>query len=370
MTSARMPRVVTVLAALVGPLAAAPAFCDMVKLTNGLVYDPVTVTDVAAGTIQFRTPGGLPIKSLKEVAAVRLDGEKSFNTAEDLLQKGQYDPALEAYRDALASTTVAWRKTLVRHRQLVAAEAAGRIDEALGLWLALADEARGDAGVLELRPTKLAAKGSAANDRAIALLKARADKVKPEAYRAAVLQALAELYERQGRLAEAQAILAKLAGRTTQPGEPTENGQARVGEGPSAGTTNAQLRLAAVLLKRGEHEKVVSTLQPNLDRFVAEDLPAALYLLGQAQLELAKRQQDPKAARELSLEAGLNLMRVAVFFPAGEEAPQALLLAGQANENLGSASAARAAYSAVISRFAESRAAKAAQAALERIRNK
>lgn len=85
------------LAALLPLMAAAPASSDTVKLTNGLVYDQVTVIAVAGGTIQFRTAGAQPIKSLRDLALVKLTGEEDFNRAEGLLAAGRYAEAAQAY---------------------------------------------------------------------------------------------------------------------------------------------------------------------------------------------------------------------------------------------------------------------------------
>lgn len=358
------------LAALLPLMAAAPASPDTVKLTNGLVYDRVTIIAVAGGTIRFRTAAAQPTKSLRDLALVKLTGEEGFNRAEELLAAGRYAEAAKAYSAAGKVTGTAWKRTLIRYRRMSAAEAAGAIDEAIRLWLVLADEARGVKGVLELRPRKLAPKASQANERAIALLNAKAARVKAKPYRTAILEALVDVYERQGRLVEAQALQARLAGRTTRPGARNGGGPSPGADGRPGASANAGLRLAGLLLKRDQFEKVVSTVEPTLKRLEAADLPSALYMLGRAQLELAKRRKDKKAARDLSLEGGLNLMRVVVFFGGAGEAPYALLLAGQANENLGNFAAARAAYSTVISRFSASSSAKSAEAALERIKKK
>lgn len=370
MTQTRMSRGLHRLAALLGLLAAAPAAGDMIKLTNGLRYEPVTVTAVGAGTIQFRTAGGLPIKRLADLAAVNLTGETLFNRAEGLLGEGKHAEAAAAYALAYQGATIVWKKTLIRYRHMTAAEAAGQIDEALRLWLELADGAGGDKGVLALRPRKLAPKASPANERAIGLLKAKSDQVKATAYRDAILQGLVDLYERQGRLKEAQAIQATLAGRVGPPSGAEGNGPSSPAVAPPTGSANAQLRLAGLLLKRSQYDKVVSTVQPTLTRLTSADLPAALYMLGRAQLELAGQAPDEKDARKLVLVAGLNLMRVVVFFPDGQEAPHALLLAGQANEKLGNYAAARSAYAAVIRRFSATPAAESAQAAMARIKGK
>jgi len=341
---------------------------DAVRLVDRLVYDPVKITGIADGRLQFELAGGraIPPKPLGQVATVKIDGADQLNRAEDLFEQGQYKAAAAGYAAALAGEAVAWRKLLIQYRRMKALEALGAIDEAVELWLAIVDAAGVSRGMLDLRPTRLAPAKSETNDRAIAFLEAKAKQVhaKSKPYHRAVLQALVDFYEQQGRLADAQQLQAILAGRPS-----AEPGAADATSGP-AGADKAMLRLAELALKQCQYEKVIETIVPRLKRLPQAQLPMALRLLGQAQLELAKAQKDEKAARPMLLEAGLNLMRTVVFFPTSEEAPHALVSVGEVNERLGNLIAARAAYSAVGSRFPESPAAIVAKKALERSRSK
>ena len=179
-----------------------------------------------------------------------------------------------------------------------------------------------------------------------------------------------DLYEREGRLKEAQAVQTGLAGQPVGPATSPGPGPSSSDRGPPIASSNAQVRLASLLLKQGEHQRVVSALEPILKRLNSAELPSAMFLLGSAQLALAEAEKDSKVAGALLLEAGLNLMRGVVFFPEAGEAAHSLFLAGRVNERLGNASAARAAYSAVLSRFSGSAAAKQAKAALEQVKDK
>ncbi len=80
--------------------------------------------------------------------------------------------------------------------------------------------------------------------------------------------------------------------------------------------------------------------------------------------------KDPKAARALLLQAGLTLMTVVANSPESDEAADALLAAGAVNERLKNIPAARAAYSAVITRYGDSPAAAKAKAVTAKLKNK
>ena len=367
----RIKQQISLLLCTAAVLAAATQTCaDSIKLTNGLTYDRVTILGVADGVVRFQMRSGTTIrKSISKIAVVSITDDKNFVRGETLLQQGKHAEAEKAYSAAGRLAAAGWKKTLIDYRLLAVNNAAGQIDKATARWLKIVDDAGVSAGVLALRPRKLAPARSKANDLAIALLKAKAQKADP-AYLKAIRQLLVDLYERQERLAEARVIAAQLVGKTTTPKtKPSANGKTRP-ETPPVGSANAQLRLASLSLKQGRYEQVVRQLQPRMKKFTVADLPSAMLLLGRAKLGLSKQKQDKSAAEKLLLEAGLDLMRVVVFFGSSDEAPYALFLAGQVNERLGNAEAAKAAYSTVANRFAKSPATKEAQKALERMKKK
>jgi len=353
--------VATISCVLVG--LAAPTRGDSVRLTNRLVYQEVRVLGVVGGQLRFRLPNGrILAKPLEKVAAINLTGAEAFNRAEAHLAKGRLDQAEAAYVRAARDPLRPWLGGLIRHRRLALAEKCGRIDRAVKLWLEIADAARASPAALALRPRKLAPAGSEANRRAITLLKTKLSGVRSKPYQDAIRRLLVDLYERQGQLAQAESLQSKLAAAATRRAAPAAQGT----EVSVRLSADAHIRLAALALKAGNYEKIPPLIRPRLKRIPVTELPTALYLLGRAQLELAGKKSAP-AARKMLLQAGLNLMRVAALFPSSQEAPHALLSAGRVNELLGNVAAARAAYSAVVTRYRDSPAARDARSNLERL---
>ncbi len=351
--------------------AAAPAGADSVKLTNGLVYKPVKIVEVADGFIRFIYEKSPIRKTIREVSIITLDADKDFTKGETLLRQGKYSKAVDAYIASRKGVGTRWKKLLIDYRLLSASESAGQIDKAVASWIKIVDAAKATRGTLEMRPRKIPPTRSVAGDRAIALLNAllkdKADKAESKAYVKAIRMMLLDIFERQGRLDEARAVAAQLAGRTaTAPTtkNSSSNGGRRI-DVPAIGSPNAQLRLALISLKGGLCEQVAVDLSGRLKQFKKDDLPSALMLLGRARLEMGLRATDKDAARKYLLNAGLDLMRVVVFFPSSTEAPHSLLWAGRVNERLGNPFAAKAAYSAVIKKFPDSPAAKKARKAME-----
>jgi TolA-binding protein len=343
-------------------LAAAPVpgRADSVLLKSGLRYEPATVMNVADGIIAFRLGSGTLIqKPLAQVDTVKIDGETDFNRGEDLLKEGKSVQAVAAYNQAQKTAAAGWRKALAGYRLLSAAEEAGDVETAVRQWLEIVDAANASEAALALRPRRLAAPRSPGNDRAIALLKAKAGAVKDGAYLQGMHELLAELYELQGSSKQGPAV-------ATRPAEPP---QPRAGTNPVTprGSEEANLRQARLSLQSGRHEEVLQRLEPLLKTFSAAQLPSALYLMGAAQLELSKKEADPDKARTLLLEGGLNLMRVIALFPDSQDVAPALLGAGEVNERLRNLEGARAAYSELVSRRGQSPEAEKAKEALQRL---
>ena len=380
----------------------APA--DKVTLKSGLPYDPVTVSDVSGGVIAFRIAAGSSVsKPLADVAVIELTGQDAFNQAEKLLAEGKAADAAEAYLAVEKSLADGWKKALVRYRLMAAYDAAGQFDKAVKLWLEIA-QAKPDPGNLGYRPSKFPAAGSTERAKVIEMLQAELKKTPSQAVQEAIAKLLADMKE--GPKAETPAaapaptpVKEQPATRTAtqvKPAGPKETAKQpefpgvqpefpgtgkperpaaterpeRPGAGAPAVAGASLIRQADEAIRNNRYSDAVKLLESNVDRLSSADLPGGLYCLGKAQLELARKNTRAEEAREGSLKAGLNLMRVAVHFGASEYAPRALLAAGEVNEQLGNLRAAQAAYEAVVKNYGETEFAKAAKDAIENVKNR
>ena len=355
---------------------AATARGDGIRLKNGITYEPVQIVKVADGFVTFQFPvraGRQIIKSLSEVAAVTIGTNADYNRAESLMGQGMHSQALDAFGAAENAARDEWEKTLISYRLLAAADAAAQIDQAVTRWLAIVDKADATDQSLQLCPKNPAPGRSPQNDRAIALLEAKAKQVTSEKFLRQIQRLLVDLYELQGRADQARALAAKLVATApaTGPAATGPTGERTTDPSslpPRTPASNADtLRAAAVLLDEGRYGEAAAMLRHRLEGLSAVELPAGLLLLGKAQLEMAKSDPDPDKARRLLLESGLNLMRVAACFPKGQEAPEALLAAGEVNERLDNTDAARAAYALLLKRYAGSAVATQARHKLDRL---
>ncbi len=325
--------------ALVILAAAAVASADEVVLSSGLTYANIRVTDVSDFRITYRLRSGRTPepKELSKVASVKINSLPAFNEAERLLGQKKYAEAVKAYDEVAKKTRRPWQNRLIAYRRLRALNALGKIARGVEEWLRLTDEVVGSKVGLPLAlktaPARLAAKGDRENARAISALEKKAREVKNADYLLAIRQMLLKLYTREGMADKAAAIARIIQGGTTGPSK-----------GPNGGAKfQAGLEAARVLLEQGKADEVITSIGRNLRNYSHEQLSTALLLLGRAQFAKAQKTKD----RVLMLKAGLNLMRVVAFFPAGEDAPEALYYVAGVNVALGNRNAAQRALKRV-----------------------
>jgi len=301
-------------------------------------------------------------KDLDEVTLILIDGQASFNDAEKLLAAGKYAEAADKYDGAARAADKAWLKELIRYRRLSALSGAGKVGDAVELWLGLVSDSGASAKVIALAPTKPGAKGSQDNKKAISLLEQKLASEKSKPLVAAMQALLLKLYGQEDD-PKAGELAANMTG-----GEPSPVPQP--GDKRTSGSLAGHLLAVETLLKNGRASLALRRVEERLRDYSPSELPRALLLAGRARLAIHETGKD----REVLLEAGLNLMTIVVHFPQTTEAAWAMFHSGEVNEKLGNLSAARKAYEAVLTRYSKAEAAPQAKSALgelnERLRQR
>jgi hypothetical protein len=342
----------------------AAAAADEIYL--GKLPVPTTIVDAKDFVITYRSGGGrIRQKALSEITMLQISGRADFNEGERLLRDGKPAEAAKAYDRAFRNAIQDWLRRLIRYRRLAALDAAGLIDRAAEEWLIVADELNASPASLRARPSTPGEKGSRRNARAIALLAEKLKSVRQKAYQQAASTLLLELYEKEGRHEEAEALI-----RAVGLDRPRPEGEPKTRPGPAVGALAGRLKAAAFLVRRAERQRdaavageAIRALEADRLRCNRDELETALLLMGRAQM--IAYENSPKKDRELLLQAGLNFMRVATFYPFGRNVPEAMYRAGEVNAALGNQAAALNAFRMVVQRHGDSEFARAAAGAIE-----
>ncbi len=258
-------------------LASALACGDEVTV-KGLTYRDAKITGIEDGQLVVEVNGQTVHKPLDSVTKVMITGQESLNEAEGLAAKGKASDAVKAYDQAVDRADVDWIKQLAVIRRLKAlGQSPDLIDRAVTEWLALLDQTKEAKFAVSLRPTKLAAKGSKANEDAITALEAKEKGLGSDSPSVSEMRGLlADLYRVQGNADKAKAMALRLTS-----GKPTET--AVVGDNPhtpgaQSGNLEEILKTAKEQLDNGGAEQALSGLKGAIQQFTVAELPKALML--------------------------------------------------------------------------------------------
>ena len=328
---------------------------DTIQLGK-LSHSNVKVVGMQADTILYEMPDGRQIeKPLRVVTSVQIDGKPHFNRAETLMEAGQAQQALGKYDKAGVQATDSWMERLIAFRRLRALNQTEMVDRAVEQWLSVVDNSNPTAETLKLYPCRHAPPNAPENTAAIGMLQAKLATLEGHSpYRMTVQHCLLGLYSHESRVKEANELARKLLEAT------------RTSSSDSDEDIWVRLQIMEQLIGYGQAESVLVDIRSLLRRNVVSraQQPQAILVAGKAARILSESTEDLDK-RQLLAAAGLGFMRVATYFPDTPQAAEALLLAGRVNAAMGNTWAATNAYRKVIQQYADSPAAKVAQAALE-----
>jgi len=270
--------------------------------------------DKKAAALPGQIPGMKEKLKLLKAEVVAIENKIKAEASRPKIKPLQYPAAIRAYEAAAGLRNVPHVKAVIEFRYLIALKKAGWIDEAASKWLVLADRANGAKSILDLCPKVLADKGDARNARAITALKQRLGGIKDSNYQATVKELLGRLLRHEGRTDELVKLFSNSAGGN--------------GTVTSVRAANQQVIVAGALLDKGKHANAAKAITQSLRNLDKDSLPAALMILGKAQLgQAASASGDRK--QELMQRAGLSFMRVFTYFRGSSESGEALFLAAE-----------------------------------------
>lgn len=327
--------------ALIVPALPAAAHADSIKL-SGFWHDNVAIESVVDGQLVYRTAGGRRTeRALAVVEGLKLDRYPALGEAEEAREAGEHAQAADRYRAVLAEAETesrdAWVAHYIRGRLVETLDALGEGAEAVRMYVALFE------GRSEGQPDLL-----------IEPPLTSAQRVAPEQQRelAATLdEALADMDEAMAeQLEPLRAVLREPAADAGAGAQVEEAEMADSAVVLPAGIDDDE---ATQHLRNGDFESALEAAQRTLDS--SGGLSRGLYQKAAAQLAQAEAANDP-SGRETQLKtAGLNFMRVVVYFPRSRYVGPALVEAGYVHARIGRPDVAVRLYERAALRIDEER---------------
>ncbi|MCK5113698.1 MAG: hypothetical protein KAR11_02935 [Phycisphaerae bacterium] len=296
-------------------------------------------------------------KPLADIGLVVSDSNKALTKAEQAGSDKKFSEALELYDQAEQDAKTSWMKRLVQIRRFQVLGKSGKIDDAVKQWIKRCDESPVALGLV---PTVFAVKSSKENAAAIDAVETKIkllekDPEKNKVYIKALLNLKMEIQAADGTSAtpadpvpSAKPVVEKAVDEVAKE---TTIAPANPKTEPKVGNQSGRLDMLVEMLKGGEADKVIDQIEASIGKYTRNQLPEALLLLGKAQLQ--KFQAGGGADKKLPVAAGLNFMRVYVNFGKAPQAPEALYLAGVANEIIGDKPAVRSAMTQLVTQYAK-----------------
>lgn len=317
-------------------------------------------------------------KNLADISQIVAEDNDALTEAEAAVKEKRYEEASALYDKALKNARTTWMKRLIGIRRFQALGKSEKIDKSVAEWIKRCDESPA-AIELKIAPAGFAPKSSEANKRGIAALEKKIKTLEKnldrnKAYITALLNLKMKIQEANENqdavvftVTQIEAVTAGQPRPTETPAKkPVAKPAAESAAAPAAATPDApelelktnvgwkNLDALEGLLKAGKAGKagaVIEKIQAGLGKYDSKQLPSALLLLGKAQLQ--KFDADGKTDKKLPVAAGLNFMRVYACFGKAPQAPEALYLAGIANEIIGDDNAAERAMKKLVVEYSQ-----------------
>jgi tetratricopeptide (TPR) repeat protein len=342
-----------VLAIVVGLLTFRPAIAaaDTVWIgelgANPIKASNVKIQSVDAGKVTYTTESGASsTKSMDQLQLIGVDGETSFDSAEQAFVAKNWNDALTGYQSALQSSSKDWIKKRSAGRLSVAAKQLNRFDAEVAAYVALLqqDPAAADA-TKPAKPTE----NSANLDSAISIIGRALDNPQLNtSQKSALLGLQLDIYRAKKDSTNVNQTMQQLV--ALGGGAPSDAGRLKVDA-------------ANVAYDSKQYSQAISIIEQNKAIFTEPDQQVdALFVLAESKEALDGNKTDTDVLKDLAL----GYMRVVTFgdqLPDKPHVPESLFRAGQLEEKLKEPQSASSLYQQIIKNFPASSVAADARAA-------
>ena len=302
----------------------------------------VTIEEVQQGTIVYTDSfGNEHIRELEHVQAIKIPTFEELGRAQDALDAGDAEAAVVHFtRVQKRVRRPPWLKHWIQWQTMNALARSDRPARAVAAYLAL-DRIGADAFYLTRPPTAALGGGNEEQKRDVRQrLTDAMPALRPEARAAAqvMLRRIAPV-----KLAPSNPMAVAAEAEPDTPAEDTQQESAVAL--PKVIDEDDETTL---LLRAGKFKEALRTAEELLSRKNVTRISMRWYQRGVAKVGLADRNTRPAVARRLYKDAGLDFMRVVVYFPAGVYRAPALVEAGYVHHMIGQPQKARQLYAQAV----------------------
>lgn len=297
--------------------------------------------------------GNEKVRDLAEVQAIRVPAFPDLGRAHDALQKGDTEAALEILTELTRRVRQPWLKHWIQWHRMKLLDDSGRPVDAVLAFVDL-DRTKSDSFYLSQVPTRALA---VATDRQKRDLRDRLVQAMPglsEPSKTALEPILNMLAASEPDAPKAASDRASKSDRRRDPASMAAQGNTVTRDvppaAPSVDRPSAVLMPAFMspddpitdLLRRGRFREALGQLEKALRGKAISDINLRWYQRGLARVKLAEEERNRTTALELYKYAGLDFMRVVVFFPRGRYRSVCLIETGYVHQQIGRSDKARA----------------------------
>jgi TolA-binding protein len=307
--------------------------------TNPIKAEGVKVQQVDGDKVSYTTESGASSsKTFSQLQLINLDGETSFNSAENAFVARNLNDAITGYQAVLASTSAKdWMKNRAGVRLLLVAKELHRFDAQVAAYVALIQ--RDPATASESKPAK-PEENSPYLDPALATINKALDaSTLDKSQKTALLGLELEIYRAKKDSSHVDQTLQQL-----------------VSLGGSTPADQALLKIVAAdaAYDRKQYTQAINDIQQNRALFTQPDQQVdALYVLAQAKEAIDGDKTDPDVLKDLAL----AYMRVVTFgsqLSDKPHVPEALFRVAQLEEKLKEPQSAAQLYKQIITTYPQS----------------
>jgi len=285
---------------------------DAVKL-SGFWIDQVTVRSIDGGQVHYQTASGKEMsRPIEALQGLRLERYSGLAQAFEAIAQANDPAAVKELEGVYADATEPWLRGYVGNELVKAHARLGDADRAAAVYVDMVVSGEASYFIAE-PPTQVVGQALPAVKRRVIEL-AKAGQAGVGQSRALLLQQLIDTAQRVSETVE----------------EDLTESQASASSGASI-VLSASVPPSPIvnLILRGQFEQAIQAADRLMDR--PERMASLLYLKGMARLGIAQRDENRGAYKS----AGLDFMRVQVYFPQSAVSGPATLEAGYVHQMIG-----------------------------------